>query len=309
MAVTALHTLYAVDYDGGLIDQISDWGYDVATAELLKGGDGQVDPTFVCVGQQEPAIRFTTTGIAKALAVSGISGVAIASDALFTAYMQQMAEGGTRTAGANHITYVISQGILVPEQINASTDDAATISYVAHATYDSSNLPVIIAGSQSLTGTPSTSEIFYCGPVKVNGQTINGVQNVTIDFGITVYKKGGDGLAWPSFVCISTRQPSITVTTLDAGFGTNALFTTSGLAGIAQSTTDSVVYLRKADEGGTRTADATEEHISFTIDEGRLEVSSVQGSHGEALGATIKITPTWDATAAIMAIDTTAAIA
>ena len=100
------------------------------------------------------------------------------------------------------------------------------------------------------------------------------------------------------------RQPSITIRTAEA-----LALNTFGLAGTAQGVTDSVVYFRKKDEGGTVVANATEEHISFTVDEGIITVDDVTGPHGDILGSQVVITPTYDGTNAIMAIDTTAAIA
>ena len=86
------------------------------------------------------------------------------------------------------------------------------------------------------------------------------------------------------------------------------ILATLGLSGAAQTATNSVVYLRKLDAGGTRVADDGSEHISFAVDDGRVSVTGVTGPHGQTLGADVRISPTYDGVAAIFAIDTTADI-
>ena len=304
MAVSNVHTLYAVSItSGALLDQVSDWNFGAGLRHALLSGDGSVDPTFVTVGVQEPSISFTTTAIATALAACGLDGLAIASANALVAWLQKCTEGGTRTAGANHIKAVMNKGILVPRSINAN-QEGATISFDAVATYDGTNAPFVLTGSQSLTGTAAVSEAFVAGPCVINGTTINGVVNITIDFGLQVRAIAGDGHPWPTYCTIIGRQPRITITTPDV-----TVLTTFGLNGVAQSATDSVIYLRKCDEGGTRVADVTAEHISFSIDQGHIFTNSIRAPQGSEAMAELVIVPTYDGSNAIIAIDTTAAIA
>ena len=82
-----------------------------------------------------------------------------------------------------------------------------------------------------------------------------------------------------------------------------------GLSGAAQGATDSVVYLRKLAKNGTRTADATAEHISFTIDDGMMYCSDITNRHGQRIGTEIVIHPIYDGSIAILVIDPACAIA
>jgi len=312
MSVTTLHTLYAVNCDmvddvEFLIDQISDWAVSTGIAQILAGSDGAVDPTYVAVGAQAPAMSWTTSAIATVLGNLGISGLAIAADVDelgLEAWFQKITEGGTRTAGSNHVLMTMKEGIIVPRVLNAPHGGVATLAMEAIATWDGTNDPIVIATSQALTGSPTVGELFTCGQVDINGTTLEAVQNITIDFGLQVFAQGSDGLVWPTFAGIMSRTPTITIRTLDA-----ISLSTFGLSGAAQAATASLIYLRKIAEGGTRVADATAEHIKFTVEEGRIQVDAVQGSHGQPLGSDITITPTYDGSNAIMGIDTASAIA
>jgi len=304
MAVTALHTLYAVDIDDVLFDQVQSWGLDPAIAEIIQGGDGSVDPTFVAVMGQSPRLSFGTTSIATALTKSGIDGFKVTSGAVATAYFQALAEGGTRAGTSSHLKATINEGLLLPRTLSVSRGGSpAVLTYDLIATYDGSNDPVVLLADQTLGGSPTTDALWAEGPAVLNGTTINGVTGITVNFGIQEIVQGGDGQVWPTFAGIIARQPSIAIQTVDVG-----VIATFGMAGAVQSATDSVIYLRKIDQGGTRVADVTAEHIKITVDEGRVSCGPITGEHGGLLGAEIRITPSYDGSNAILVISTGSAI-
>jgi len=300
MAVTNVHTLYAVAVTAlDLCDQIQRFRVNTAIEKWLLAGDGAVDPTFVAVARQQPAIEFSSTKVATILTNCGVSGLQLTTGAELTAFFQKVAEGGTRAGVTSHLKLVINEGILIPQQIVAGNDQPATISLLAVASYNGTNDPIVLTASQTLAGTPVVSEAFVAGPVTINGSTIHGVQSITINFGIRLWQLSGDGLVWPTFVAIAERRPSISIVTPDP-----LNLNTFGLAGIAQSATNSVVYLREVAEGGTRGAGGAD--ISFTIDEGHISIEEVTGNQGEFLGTQILISPTWDGANAIFVISTAA---
>jgi hypothetical protein len=87
-----------------------------------------------------------------------------------------------------------------------------------------------------------------------------------------------------------------------------SVLSTFGIYGTVQGATDSVFYLRKKLEGSTNTADATAEHISFSVAEGMIQVGPLRGSHPGRVGAQLIITPTYNGSDAIIAISTATAI-
>lgn len=309
-----VYTLYAVNIDNGggagsdlFLDQISDWAMDTRINNILLGADGMVDPSYVAVMSQSPSAAFTTSALATVLAKCGISGLAIAADADeygADLYLQKLAEGATRASGSSHIRLRAAKGILVPRSLSAAQGaGVATLGLELIPTWNGSADPLVIATSQALAGTPSVGEAFTVGPVSINGAQVEGIQSITVDFGITLETLGSDGGVWPTFVCIRERRPTFRIETTDAG-----VINTFGLTGAAQGGTDSVIYLRKMAEGGTRVADVTAEHISFTIDEGHIACGPLRASHPGRIGAELIITPTYDGTDPIIAISTATAI-
>ncbi len=215
MGVSTVHTIaHALTSAGSplVVSGISNLAYSQGLNELIMGADGQVDPTFVTVGTQTPSLTMTSSAIATILTACGISGRAITNADTLTTYFQKSAEGGVRSGGSTNIKLIMSQGIIVPRTLTGSQGANATIDLEAIATYDGSNNPVLITGSQAYTPSSGVSEVFTLGPATVNGAALNGVQSVTVDFGISLIVSGGDGQVWPTFVTIGTRQPSITTT-------------------------------------------------------------------------------------------------
>lgn len=305
MPTTKLFTLFAVDVDGNLIDQITDQNISNGLSRSNLGGDGSIYNKHTSINTAQPAFSFATTAIATAFGVAGLTGLKINADALITAFWQKVAEGETRAGATSHIKNVINEGILVPKSITVQNDGDAEIVYDVVPTYDGSNAPITVTLNQSTSGSPSVGELFTNGPIKINGTTIEGVQSITINFGISLYVKGGSGEGRNTFVAIRKIEPTITFTTTDI-----EVLSTLGLEGTAQGATDSIVYLRKKNKNGLRVADNVGEHISFTIDDGTIEVTNVaaNGEAGESL-ATVLMTPTYDDVNLPLVIATNATIA
>lgn len=313
-----VHTLYAVQLDPGngaadktLLDQLSDFSVDPNINELLVAADGHVDAKYVAVGSQQPNITFTSSAIAKVLAKVGIAGFDFSGAAAgaydgagLEAWFQKIVEHGTRGGASSHIKMTAAKGLIVPRTLTAPHEPPATISLEAIPSWDGTNDPIVLATGQSLGGSPDVTEQFCAGPVSINGTTYEGVQSIDIDFGITLTIRGGSGNVWPEFVGIQFRRPSIVIRTLDV-----TSLSTFGLLGTAQGATDSIIYLRKVAEGAGRVADATEEHISFTIDEGRIWCGPATATQDAEAEGEIRITPVYDGTNDVLVIATAVAIA
>ena len=313
MAVTAAHVLYAVQLDtilgaALLLDGISSYSLAAGIRESLLNGDGSFRPKWTAVQQQAPTVEFTTTRIANALAGIGVNGAIIDADLIgadgLKMFFQKVTEGGTRAGATSHEKLTVKEGLIYPATLNATNDSDANIVYRAAITYDGTNDPIVFAGSQSLEGTPTIDEGFVCGPVTINGTTINGIQSITVDFGVTVKALFGDGQVWPTLVYVAQVRPKITVRTLDV----SALRATLTLDGVAQSVTDSAVYLRKMAEGGTRVADATAQHIKFSIDDGMILPRTVRGDDGSEFALDFDIIPTYDGANETLVISTASAL-
>lgn len=294
-AVAGVHTLARVDIDSNIIDQVQDFTMTPGLAEIVLGGDGQVDPTFVGIGEVKPVISFTTNACKTALAASALDGLAFAAGT-GTFYFYKINEGGTRTLASNNIKMVADEGMLLPRRMSATQGQTATITYdVVIASTDGLSA-IAVTTAQTVTESAGVGELYTVGECTLNGDALKGVQAINVDFGIREVVLGGDGQAWPTFVGIQERRPSITIDTHDLDLLDDLYSATQW--GEAQTASDSTITFAEIQEGVA----ARGTPIVFTIDEGHLHYERIAGSHGQQQMATIRITPTWDGVAAIMVI-------
>lgn len=306
MTFSNAYKLYAVNTAGGLIDGIINQRNTTNDEEMLIRADGQVDPTFVAMAQQMAVLGFDTVKVGTALGIIGIDGYAVT--AAVTAFWQKMAQGGTRAGASSHIKMVCSTGLILPRQIRASQgQDPASISYeFALRSSDGETDPMTVTTGQSLSGSPTTDEAFTVGPVKYGSTLDDGVQDITIDFGIQEAKIAGGGHVYPTFVGIDGRAPGITVRTPDLDFAESTI----GRAGRAITSGNTFkCWLRKKTEGGANVAAATASHILFTMTEGRIVLVSSEADIESTGVAELRVTPTFDDSNDIVAITNGAAIA
>lgn len=295
-------TLYAVDNGGTLIDSISDFSITANVRRMLQGSGGDVEPRFVAVGEQEPVINFSSLAIASALSAIGADGAAVATTA--TIFLQKFLQDGTREGTLKHLKGVVNAGLFVPVTLRASQGQPAVIEYALHTRYDGTNDPIVFTANQTLTGTPTNDEMYTVGPVVINGTELTGIQEITVQFGLEVFKDISGGEIWPKFLAIEERRdPLIRIKTREA-----SAIESLGLSGVAQGTTDSKIYFRKKALGGANVAEATLEHVLISIDEGIINPTGPGGQHPTALEDTIEIRPVYDGTNSTFAVSTASAI-
>lgn len=302
MSISNLYLLGPIVTGGGQINQIQDYKPDWGIQELLHCGDGQVDYQFAAVAFQAPKLDFTTTALARALAIAGINGYSIA--AAFDFYFQKIAQGGTRTGGASSVKMSGAKGMLVPMSISCQDNQPARLDLSAQfVSSDGAVVPLAQTSGQTMPTITATDQVFFNGPISANGTLIEGVKDTQIEFGLELIVEHGSGEGYPTFVGIRRRQPRITFKTTDVTtFGSSNGF-------VAQGATDSAVYLRKLLKNGLRTPDATAEHIKIAIDDGLLYTRTIGGGSDDDPQMTEGVfVPTWDGTNDVLAISTASAI-
>lgn len=308
MAVNKAYTIGSIVVSGTPafnLDGITQSSANPGAEVLIQRAAGQADPTHTSVISVSPVISWTCTDIATALGSVALSGLPISSttSTSLDMYLTAMAEGGVRGGASVHGRIRAVQGMILPRQITVSQGQAATLTMEFIATYDGTNAPFAYSFTTSLPHTPSVDESFTMGPIALNGTTLAGCQSLTIDFGLSAATLASCGNLYPTFVGIATREPYIEVSLLEADYAN-----TFGLNGTAQSSTDSIVYLQKQSKNANRLDAATEEHISFSLDDGVITVTEVGGSNNEPAMVTLRHNSSFDGTNAIWVIDTTAAI-
>lgn len=289
------------------LDQITNQAHNFGQDLVKLLSDGAVDPTFSSVGKLNTEINFATAKVATALEKGGLSGFVIDSDGTNPGvefFLQAHQPGGTRKTGADHIKGVMANGIMVPRSLSAGSDKMAEMEFQCVGIYDGTNDPVAYTLNESLPADAvNADQLFYSGPVTINGTTIEAVQSFSLDFGVKLNREGGDGLPYDTFVNIANRIPVIKFMTLDVD---NAM-SLVGPNGAGHTGTCNY-YLRKAADGGTRVPDATAEHIKLTTHKGSFIVQELKGDSGDIVGAEIEVHPVYDGTNDVITISTASAI-
>lgn len=298
--LSAAHVLGVVTCSAGQINQITTRSINPGIESMIARNDGQVDPTFAAVMFQKPMFSFGTSAVARALGFAGINALSVDGTPV-ESWFQQVDPGGTRKTGANSTKFSFAKGILCPKSIDASKDGPAVIDYdMAAVSTDGVTSPLTMGINQAMPTISTNREYFTVGPLSVNGTAVPGIQSTKVDFGLAVATDEGDGNAYPTLTYIDERSIVVTLRTKSINvLNTIGFFT-------AQSTTDTVFYLRKILAGGTRVAEGTAEHIRFTVDDGMISVTEVGGD--KTAEAEIKIECTYDGVSDALAINTAAAI-
>lgn len=294
-----VYSIAGVDYDGTLLPA-TNRAITPGANQIRSSGGGDLNPTHTAVTAIDPRITLDTMHIAAALGITGTTGAAINSGALLTLFSRQLADGGTFSSGSNHVKYVMNKGLLLPRQLSASID-GATISLEAIGVHDGTNEVIVVTSGQAFGGESTVSQSFIVGPASINGTAVNNVQSLEINFGLIEQLTRGSGSTRHTHGAVRKQEPVLTFTTTDA-----ALAATIGAVGTAQGLTDSVFYLRKIADGGNEVADATTEHISFTLDKGLIQWQGGSGSDMEP--HTFAYYPDFDGSAAIIVINAAVAI-
>lgn len=286
---------YAVDVAGSVISQVRNSRLNPALNIIREGPGGHVDPQYNAIGGGQPAFNVTSTQIATALGICDFDGTALSGVNNFTAWMIAGEEGGLRKTGSDHVKFTVTEGLMYPLTLRAPHTPPATIDYNVIASYDGTNSPIIIASGQSISITPGTTQLYCAGPLLLGATEIEGVQDITLTFGITPEVQGEKGIVWPTYVGIRSRMPSVIVRFLDASYLANV-----DLEGWTGACT---FYLTKLKEGGTREPAASAVHIKCTLADVMATVGDSGAAHPNVADNTITVTPRDDTTNPVVDFD------
>jgi len=300
-----LHTLAGFKTNTTYIHGLQSLTASYGTREVTAGGDGTVYPTFAAIMSQSPRLTWSTVAVKTALDAIGVTGTAITSSATGVFYFRKIdGDTGLPATGSVHRTATLNMGMIVPSRLTMSQGSVATISYDVYVAYDGSHNPIIHGTSAALETDVNLSAAFTQGTFDLNGSILDGVQSVTIDFGINVQQLSSDGDVWPTKLHVASIAPNVRVQLTDS----TANIATLSALGTGSASTDSVAYLQKLDDNGNRVAAATEEHISFTFEDWLAVADTDAASTGGIYTSSFRLIPA-KATNAIIVIDTTAAMA
>lgn len=288
MTVNTIHKLDKIILPGSVeFSNLTNARWAAGIQSLLLRPAGHVHPMFRGTASQKPAVEFTTTDLDILLAAVPVGGAALGSTATFFKLGNTLSNAARNAASHQKITIASSLGYW--STIRLPHNQAGDASVMLQAIYDGANLPFVYAGSQTLSGNLAAGNKFGCGPVSINGTTINGVQEITVDSGIRLLQLGSSTEEFDTFVGIQETEPSVTIRTLSM-----VNWATLGLRGLAlNGSTGLVFYARKftpsVTGGLARVANATAEHIAFVGLNGTANPVDTNGNTTDALTDTLRV--------------------
>lgn len=257
--------------------------------------------TFAAIKASKPTCTFETPDIGVLLAALGESTVSdfVTTAESLTVYFVKLSHGGNFLGGSTDISFVLNDATVVLRSIGPTHNERAVASVECFGTYDGTH--AAITYSAGATVPAATAQTTYYTLGKFYGDAVSfETESWSLDTGITVQHEGHSGDYRPTRANVMRRDPTFTANVYD--FGNNPDL-------VGESKTDCVFYLQKVDQGGTRVAVGTAEHISFTVSKAHLYQNESTANWGDEGKLQITCKPVYDGTNAIVLIDTTAAIA
>lgn len=288
MPLNNVYTIAGVSAGGTIFKDIQSSTLSPNLQTALLGASGTAYNTFVAIQRIAPTFEFTSGDI-KTILAKLTSQIALAISGDFLVWFQKMAEGGVRSAGSTHTKGTVAKGILIPQSISLRDGAPATINcQVIMVSANGTTAPISFAGSQALVAAAGAAAGWTLGEVSINGTVLEGVEEVTINFGITPTVLGASGLVYPTFSGVQKVDPTITISAASIDE-----FISWGLTGAVQAATDSTISIQDMAEGGVRGSSP----IVCTIDEGLFVTRSIPASDGQHTRHQIELKPTYDGTA------------
>lgn len=300
------HILAAVDIGGTVIGGITSHSPSLETQILAEAQSGLVAPDFANVVSQQANHSFTSQDIPAALAAVGQLGVdveGLTGGVKF--YLQQLADGATRTAGATHRALTYNDGILIPQRLTCTHQGHAELTCQLIGCYDGSNDPIVISDTVALPSSVANNIKHTLGVTTLCGVTLTRKTDIEIDFGLTVEPESADSDVWSSVVSVRSQAPTIKYTGLDATWFSAANIP---LLGKASTQANTIIYLRKREAGASFVSDITAEHVKIEA-AGWAHVEDPGGVQGhDPAKVTVVLTVTDDGTNDVLKITTAIAI-
>jgi len=274
-------------------------------SEEVAGSPYALNTTLKAI---KPKMTFSTRDVAKAISTCGLIGLGIAGSTnpgveMFSAQMLN----GVLRSGSVHRKIRMASGRLMIRKLSCSHQEDAQADLEAMAIWDGTNLPFIPTDAVALPGTPADPARYTLASLNFGGVDIPCLQQLDIDFGLTLESFGCDSDIYDTHLLLSKIQPLITFTTLQ----TDQFLASGGvpLQGLAGTHANTIIKLRKRATGATPfVADATAEHISITT-AGLLTLEKAFGATGNKRGeTTYRITSRFDGTNVPLIFSTTATL-
>lgn len=269
MTVAAVYYPHALLLPGSVtITQLEDVTPNCGLSELVEFSAGATGPQFTGSHEGKPDLRFSTTQISDLLSLIDVLSIAadLSSGNCDLMYVKGK-DKDSRVAAATteHLrARMQSNAFLAWEGFSVSQGALARLRCRLVPVYDGTNNPLVFTAGVANAGANAVSQLYTLGPISINSSELGGVESCEWNNNISYEEISSDGDEWSTYCGIDRHAPTITIpcrnTALAASFGPK------GTALTALSVT-----LKKKAAAGINTADATEEHITFSASAGMVK--------------------------------------
>lgn len=273
MALTAFKLAVAnfdtVDFHGVTSENV-----DPAVEVRPASGGGSAYDTHLARQPGDPTIGFSCLDIKAVLDKTGMNLVEIKSGDVFTSYWTKTIDGGFNDPASVHEKRIVNKGILAISSVDVSLLDDARVHCAVMAVHDGTNAPIVLSGTNAPSTADSVSVRWGLGPIRVNDSLVEGIQGFTVHTGVVVTPRRHNGLEYARQASARITGPRVEVRTLDA-----TVMRTFGITGAALTGAGGEFFLRKLTQDAGPVANATAEHIEFTIANGMVTPGVASGDH------------------------------
>lgn len=252
--------------------------------KYIGRNSGGASPEEVVVVSAEPTATVATFDIAGFVGIFGVAGAAVSSGTV-TLPFRKRANGSTYAGATSHFTMTGANAFGYPTSFTATQDSAATATAeIKFLSSDGKTNPLSSATGATL-GAQAYNVSYTLGPAGVNGTQIPEVTGITVNPGRIVQVKRFNGFPYATTCEVVTIDPTIEITFADFD-----AIDTYGPMFSSNIGNDVTSFFRKMADGSTRVADATAEHILFTLSGGICEISDFSASDTSDGSATLMVT-------------------
>lgn len=285
MGITTKYVLDKIVLPSGtVLSELDQLEINTNVQQIVERGSGVPHAQFAAAMGVLPEYTFECKQIKAILSECGATAKSLAGGNT-DLYFKKATYAGTRELAATtvHKRFRMTTGMLCWTQIQASQNQVAKAVCRLIAGYDGTNLPLTELGTLALSGTNVNGLIHTLGASYIGAQVFRGLTDLVIDSGLDIYQEQADGEIYPSWLGIKEGNPSIMLTGPD-------LEQVEDLEFEGQSSGTVVSYLRRKQASNHNYANASLQHISFTMAAGMAVLETIRGGGNEGAVSGVKIT-------------------
>lgn len=248
------------------------------TEVLTNYPAGHIAPMCIANLSQRPQFNVTTPDLATTLAAVPVNGLATTSDSYL--YQKKATDtGSVARATTTHTRYVVSVVTVYWSTITLPNNGEGTVQLMVNPVWDGTNDIIVMGSAVALSGNLACDARYGCGPVSINGTSINGIQSIEVTSGAAMRALDASSEIWPSVCCIDRVAPVVRIVTTDIQAAN------LGVTGTALDGSNGLVFWGRKH----KVADATTAHIKFIGLNGIAHVESESGDSAQDYQATIVV--------------------